>query len=98
MSNLSNTSGSAYGEGAVVHNDHTPRSTETKPSFKTTELIAYVVVAIGIIITAAVVGNGDGGGADHFDAFRAAQLITFLSIGYLVSRGLAKSGSRQPRD
>jgi hypothetical protein len=98
MSNLSNPSASSYGEGAAVREDHTPRSSETKPSFKTTELIVFVVVALAIIITAAVVGNGAGAGADHFDAFRATQLLTFLSIGYMIARGLAKSGSRQPRD
>jgi nitrate reductase NapE component len=98
MTSLSNPSASSYGEGRVAREDHTPRSSETKPSFKTTELIVFVVVALGVIITAAVVGNGAGGGTDHFDAFQAAQLLTFLSIGYMIARGLAKSGSRQPRD
>lgn len=98
MSNTSKNTSSAYGEHTAVVDDHRTHSTETKPSFKTTELIMFVVVAIGIIITAAVVGNGAGGGADHFDAYHAAQLITFLTIGYMVARGLAKAGSRQPRD
>ena len=99
MSTLPNTpAASSYGEGTVVREDHTPRSSETKPSFKTTELIMFVVVAVGIIITAAVVGNGAGAGDDHFNAFQASQLLTFLTIGYMIARGLAKSGSRQPRD
>jgi hypothetical protein len=98
MSNTSKNTSAAYGEHTAVSDDHRVRSTETKPSFKTTELIVFVVVTVGIIITAAVVWNGDGGGADHFDAYRAAQLIAFLTIGYMVARGLAKSGSRQPRD
>jgi len=32
---------------------------------------------------------------DTFDARDALQHITFLSIGYMVARGLAKSGSRE---
>jgi hypothetical protein len=95
MSNAQNTTGD---RALAVHDHDHDHGVETKPSFKTTEFIVYVVLAIGIIITAAVVGNGAGGGADHFDAYHAAQLLTFLTIGYMVARGLAKSGSRQPRD
>lgn len=63
-------------------------STETKASFKTTEMIAYVVVAIGVLIASAVVDSEDFGAQD------AWFLVTLLTIGYMVSRGLAKSGSR----
>ena len=73
---------------------------ETKPSFKTTELIAYVVVALGILIASAVVDqNEDGQG---FGADKAWFYLTILTVGYMVSRGLAKAGSYQrdndPRD
>jgi hypothetical protein len=64
-------------------------STETKASFKTTELVAYVVVAIAVLIAAAVVDKGS-----DFGAQEAWKYVTFLTIGYMVSRGLAKSGSR----
>lgn len=63
-------------------------STETKASFKTTELIAFVVVAVGILVAAAVVDVSD------FGAQEAWFYVTLLTIGYMVSRGLAKSGSR----
>lgn len=63
-------------------------STETKASYKTTELIAYVVVTIAVLIAAQV--------ADDFDAQHAWGYVTALTIGYLLSRGLAKSGSREP--
>src|SRR3954462_894190 len=63
-------------------------STETKASFKTTELIAYVVVALAVLIAAAVVDKAD------FGAQEAWFYVTLLTIGYMVSRGLAKSGSR----
>ena len=63
-------------------------STETKASVKTTELIAYVVVSVAVLIASAVVDAEDFGPQDAF------FLVTLLTIGYMVSRGLAKSGSR----
>ena len=73
---------------------HTRRhnaTTETKPAFKTTELIAYVVVALGILIASAMVDqNEDGQG---FGADKAWLYVTVLTVGYLISRGLAKAGS-----
>ena len=63
-------------------------STETKSSYKTTELIAYVVAVLGVLIAAAVTDTSD------FGAQEAWFYVTLLTIGYMVSRGLAKSGSR----
>ncbi|MCA2211731.1 hypothetical protein [Jidongwangia harbinensis] len=78
------------------------RSTETKAAFKTTEFIAYVVITVAVLIASLVVdgnGNGDNGsGGDYFRADRAWFYIVLLTIGYLVSRGLAKSGSREHND
>ena len=67
-------------------------STETKESTKTTELYVYIAAVAAVVITAFVVG-GDGGG-DPFGASEALRYITYLTIGYMVARGLAKSGSR----
>jgi hypothetical protein len=39
---------------------------------------------------------GRGGGGDYFTADDAWRYITALTIGYMVSRGLAKAGSREP--
>ena len=69
-------------------------STETKESTKTTELYVYIAAVAAVVITAFVVGNGDGGGGDPFGASEAIRYITYLTIGYMVARGLAKSGSR----
>lgn len=69
-------------------------STETKASFKTSELAAYILVFIGILIAANVIEGT--GGDDFFKADRAWLYITILTFGYMVSRGLAKSGSRDP--
>jgi hypothetical protein len=68
---------------------------ETKPSWKTTELAIYLVAVIGVLIASQAVGDGaaDNGG-DYFAADKAWWYITLLTIGYLVSRGLAKSGTR----
>jgi hypothetical protein len=69
-------------------------STETKESTKTTELYVYIAAVAAVVITAFVVGNGEGGGGDPFGASEALRYITYLTIGYMVARGLAKSGSR----
>jgi hypothetical protein len=67
-------------------------STETKAAFKTTEFFAFLAAALAIIVTAIVV-DGD---PDPFNAEQALRHLTFLTIGYMISRGLAKAGSREP--
>jgi hypothetical protein len=69
--------------------------TETKSSFKTTEFIAYVVMVVGVLIAALIVDESNAGG---FGARQAWLYVTILTVGYMVSRGLAKAGSRQPYD
>jgi hypothetical protein len=71
------------------------RSTETKAAFKTTELIAYVAVLAGIFIAGAVTKAGSNAN----DVLRANQVWLYaaiVTVGYMISRGLAKSGSREP--
>jgi hypothetical protein len=43
-------------------------SAETKAAFKTTELAAYVVGVIGVLIAAAIVNNADAGGLGAWGA------------------------------
>jgi hypothetical protein len=69
------------------------KSTETKSALKTTELIAYVVAVVGVLIAALIVDQADAGG---LGAKQAWLYVTILTVGYMVSRGLAKSGSRDP--
>ncbi|WP_225881985.1 hypothetical protein [Streptomyces aureocirculatus] len=73
------------------------RVEETKPAFKTTELFVYLASVVAVIVASAAVGNG-GEGADRFAADQAWLYVTLLTIGYLISRGLAKSGVRGPAD
>jgi len=74
-------------------------STETKAAYKTTEFIAYVAVFAGILLASFLVKTGqDGQRVDYFRADEAWWYITLLTIGYMVARGLAKSGSREPYD
>ena len=70
-------------------------STETKAAFKTTEFFAFVAVLAGILIAGAIVDSSDAGG---YGARQVWLYATILTVGYMVSRGLAKSGSRDPYD
>lgn len=72
-------------------------TTETKPAFKTTEFAVYLVAVLGVLAASWLVGDSDGRG-DVFLADKAWFYVTLLTIGYLVSRGLAKAGSRAHRD
>ena len=67
------------------------KGTETKASFKTTELIVYVLAVLGVLIASAVIDNS-------FGADPAWRYVTYLTIGYMISRGLAKAGSRYPQN
>jgi hypothetical protein len=71
---------------------------ETRPARKTTELIAYVAAVLAVAVTALVVGDDGANTADPFSAEQALRYITFLTIGYMLARGLAKSGSRSHQD
>lgn len=76
------------------------RSPETKSAFKTTEFIVYVVSVVGVLIASAVVDATSAGdaNADGFGAQQAWFLVVLLTVGYMISRGLAKSGSRDRFD
>ena len=74
-------------------------STETKQAFKTTEFWAYVAVVVGILVSAAAIKGGDTApGTDEFIANQAWLYVAILTGAYIVGRGLAKSGSREPYD
>ena len=64
-------------------------TTETKSAYKTTELIVYVVAVAGVLIASMIVDAS-------FGADPAWRYVTYLTVGYMISRGLAKAGSREP--
>ena len=69
------------------------RFAETKAAFKTTEFVVFLVAVVGVLVASGLVGDSDGRG-DVFLADKAWFYVTLLTIGYMVSRGLAKAGSR----
>ena len=82
--------------GALAPRNHIRRrSTETKAAFKTTEFFSYLAVLAGILIAGAVVDSSDAGG---YGARQVWLYATILTVGYMVSRGLSKSGSPDPYD
>jgi hypothetical protein len=64
----------------------TRKQDETKNAFKTTEFIAMVGVIGAILIASAV--------SDSLGDVRAWTLVAAVAIGYMISRGLAKSGTK----
>ena len=69
-------------------------STETKAAFKTTEFFAYLATVAGVLIAGLVI-EGEGG-PDILNANNVWLYVTLLTFGYMLSRGIAKSGSREP--
>jgi hypothetical protein len=70
----------SYGQRRLAHGD------ETKNALKTTEFFAMVAVNAAVLIAAWV--------SDSLGDVRAWTLVAAVSIGYIISRGLAKSGSK----
>lgn len=94
-STRANRSSDGDGDGRAVH-VHTD---ETKPSWKSTELWVYAGAVIAVLIASQAVGDGNrNNGDDYFAADKAWWYITLLTVAYLISRGLAKSGSRDHYD
>jgi hypothetical protein len=64
----------------------TRTSDETKHSLKTTEFWAMAGVILAILIASAV--------SDSLGDVRAWTLVAAVAIGYMISRGLAKAGTK----
>ena len=72
-------------------------NTESKAAYKTTEFYIYLVVAVLTLIASLLIDTSDGHN-DYFRGDKAWFYIVLLTIGYLLSRGLAKSGRRAAGD
>jgi hypothetical protein len=74
------------GRAASYSETRLARGDETKNALKTTEFFAMVAVNATILIAAWV--------SDTLDDGRAWTLVAAVAIGYMISRGLAKSSSK----
>ena len=74
---------SEMGAGRRTAEDGRSQLDETKHATKTTEFWAFV----GLLVALAIAGTS----IDGFDAGRVWLYITILAVGYMVSRGIAKS-------
>jgi len=82
--------------GSSVGSNLRRYTTETKNSTKTSELYLTLGVIAGILISAMVIKGGDTAGSDEFIARNAWLYVSIVTLGYLISRGIAKSGSKEP--
>jgi hypothetical protein len=69
----------------ISYSDARAQSDETKGALKTTEFMAMAGVIAAILIATWV--------SDTLNDVRGWTLVAAVAIGYMLSRGLAKSGS-----
>jgi predicted nicotinamide N-methyase len=67
------------------------RPTETRRAFKTSEFWVFILIAAGVIVATYTDDN------DSLTEWRGWLLFCAAGIAYIVSRGLAKAGSSEPR-
>jgi hypothetical protein len=89
---MATTAGEATRRRVIPVSD--TRATETKHSTRTTEFYAMIGVIAAVLIAAWYVGRN--GGVDTFRANDAWLYVSIVASAYMISRGLAKSGSREP--
>lgn len=75
-----------YGRGTVRRRR---RFTETKAGYKTTEFM-FAIAAIVAILIATYADE------DNLDAADGWRYVAWVAVAYIVSRGLAKLGTREP--
>ena len=80
----------ASGRPQQRHQQRPQGSIETKPFFLTSEFVGSVLAIAGIALTAV--------SSDAFGAWRAWILITAITVGYVISRGIAKAATRSLAD
>ncbi|WP_433532196.1 hypothetical protein ACQPYA_09215 [Micromonospora sp. CA-263727] len=77
------------------HREQMPSpGTETKQSFLTTEFWIYAA-AVALVVISAFWKGTTANGLNLNNPTQSWFFITLLTIGYLVSRGLAKAGSQR---
>ena len=89
---MSPTDPTGHGAGDTHEFGDLQVSTGSQSAYVTVELILYLLATLGIFVTAAVIDEGDSG--QGFGASEAWFYVTLLTVGFLISRGLAKIGGR----
>ena len=64
--------------------------TETKSFIKTSEFWVFAIATAAVLIVTYARDN------DSLNAYRGWTLATVLCVAYMVTRGFAKAGSREP--
>jgi hypothetical protein len=95
MSATGSLEGRSSGRAERVAGSTRRLTTETKAAFKTTEFFAMIGVIVAILIAAASIGATEGH-PDKFVGSQAWLYVAILASAYILSRGLAKTGSREP--
>jgi hypothetical protein len=67
-------------------------ASESKPFFLTSEFWAFAIAALAVLIAGAISGDEV---EDAFNANRVWLYITILTAAYILSRGLARAGTRR---
>jgi len=88
--------GTQQGPGSRSGTGRHPSETETKQAFKTTEFWIFIVILLGLFLAGIIADGGSDEAIDGFGAERVWFYAVLLSGFYMLSRGLAKSGSRAP--
>ncbi len=81
-----------HGGGSQWQNARRPHL-QVRSTFLTSEFWVFVIVALGTLIAAAV--TDDEGLRGGFGAHDAWKFVTWLAIGYMLSRGLTKLGGNR---
>lgn len=87
--------GQGFGDRASQAADRVARhvkTPETKEFFKTSEFIVWALTVAGILIAGLSVSEGDG---SDFAAAQVWLYVTLASFAYIISRGIAKAGTRR---
>jgi hypothetical protein len=80
----------APGRPQQRHQQRPQHPIETKPFYMTSEFVGSLLAIAGIALTAV--------SSDAFGAWRAWILITAITVGYVISRGIAKAATRSHAD
>ena len=86
---MSSTTGDTPPSGARDVQVRRRRYAEAKDGFKTSEFYVTAVFVAGVLLATYL----DVANLSRIDGWRYA---TFVAIAYIISRGLAKLGARQP--